>query len=161
MRKSDIPCISNVGRENGQTVTVASQPTLLLRQLFDRESSAYTYLIADPTARVAILVDPVLEQVERDLRLLQELELTLWYCLETHIHGDHITGASKLREATRCQLLVPAQAGVIGADREVVDGERLQLGAVSIDAISTPGHTLNHMAYFVNGTSLIPMRINL
>lgn len=68
---------------------------MLFRQLFDKESSTYSYLIADPTSKEAVLVDPVLEQVERDLNLIQVLGLTLGYCLETHIHADHITGTGK------------------------------------------------------------------
>ncbi|MFN7790684.1 MAG: MBL fold metallo-hydrolase, partial [Pseudanabaena sp.] len=65
---------------------------MLFRQLFDQETGTYTYLIADPISKEAVLVDPVLEQVERDLKLLRELGLTLKFCLETHIHADHITG---------------------------------------------------------------------
>ncbi|MFO0048658.1 MAG: MBL fold metallo-hydrolase, partial [Pseudanabaena sp.] len=64
---------------------------MLFRQLFDQETGTYTYLIADPSTKEAVLVDPVLEQVERDLKLLRELGLTLKFCLETHIHADHIT----------------------------------------------------------------------
>ena len=70
---------------------------MLFRQLFDSESSTYTYLLADLALKEAILIDPVLEQVERDSKLLQELGLGLRYCLETHIHADHITGTGKLR----------------------------------------------------------------
>ena len=71
---------------------------MFFRQLFDFESKTYTYLIADPKTQEAVLVDPVLEQVERDHDLLQELGFKLRYCLETHIHADHITGTAKLRE---------------------------------------------------------------
>ncbi|MGL5836076.1 MAG: MBL fold metallo-hydrolase, partial [Waterburya sp.] len=80
---------------------------MLFRQLFDRESSTYTYLIAERTTQEAILVDSVLEQVERELKLLKELNLTLKFCLETHIHADHITGTGKLRDLTGCQAIVP------------------------------------------------------
>ena len=65
---------------------------MLFRQFFDKESSTYTYLIADTQVKEAILVDPVLEQVERELKLIKELDLTLKFCLETHVHADHITG---------------------------------------------------------------------
>lgn len=75
---------------------------MLFRQLIDKETSTYTYLIADEITKSAVLVDPVLEQVERDLQILQELGLTLRYSLETHIHADHITGAQKLQESTGC-----------------------------------------------------------
>lgn len=124
---------------------------MLLRQLFDQESSTYTYLIADTDTQEAILVDPVLEQVDRDLKLLQELGLTLCYCLETHIHADHVTGTGKLREKTGCLGVVPANPQVNCADRLVKDGEILQLGAILIEAIATPGHTDSHMAYRVGG----------
>ncbi|MFM1841512.1 MAG: hypothetical protein RLZZ490_243 [Cyanobacteriota bacterium] len=70
---------------------------MLFRQLFDPETSTYTYLIADPVTKDAALVDSVLEQVERDEKLLKELGLTLRFCLETHVHADHITGAGRLR----------------------------------------------------------------
>ncbi|WP_040466876.1 MBL fold metallo-hydrolase, partial [Geminocystis herdmanii] len=69
---------------------------MLFRQLFDRDTWTYTYLIADTDSKEAVLVDPVLEQVERDLQLIGELGLTLKYCLETHVHADHITGTGKL-----------------------------------------------------------------
>lgn len=71
---------------------------MLFRQLLDRETWTYTYLVADPQTGEAALVDPVLEQVERDVQLLQELGLTLRYALDTHVHADHITGTGKLRK---------------------------------------------------------------
>ena len=123
---------------------------MLFRQLFDGESSTYTYLIADRTLKEALLVDPVLEQVSRDHQLLQELGLTLKFCLETHIHADHITGTGKLRELTGCLGIVPDKAHIACADRFLQDGETLQLGNIAIQAIATPGHTDSHMAYFIN-----------
>lgn len=128
---------------------------MLFRQLFDPASNTYTYLIADPTTQEAMLVDPVVEQVERDLKLLQELGLTLRYCLETHIHADHITGTSQLREATGCLGIVPEKAHATCANRYIRDGERLQLGVVTIEAIATPGHTDCHMAYLVNSDRVL------
>ncbi|WP_017327808.1 MBL fold metallo-hydrolase [Synechococcus sp. PCC 7336] len=128
---------------------------MLFRQMFDRETCTYTYLIADPNAKTAVLVDPVLEQVERDLQLLKELALTLLYCLETHIHADHITGTDRLRQTTGCQGCVPAGASAACADRHISDGEVLTVGAIAIEAISTPGHTDSHLAYRVNGERLL------
>ncbi len=128
---------------------------MLFRQLFDEATWTYTYLIADPDTHEAILVDPVAEQVERDLRILKELGLTLRYCLETHIHADHITGTGKLRDATGCLGIVPAGAQATCADRFIQDGEVLQMGSIRIEAIATLGHTDSHMAYLVNGTHLL------
>ncbi|MBE9136426.1 MBL fold metallo-hydrolase [Nodosilinea sp. LEGE 07088] len=128
---------------------------MLFRQLFDPETSTYTYLIADLETKGAILVDPVLEQVERDRQLLHELGLTLNYCLETHIHADHITGTAQLREATGCVGIVPEKAEAACANRFIGDGEVLRVGRVTVDAIATPGHTDSHMAYLVNGTHLL------
>jgi sulfur dioxygenase len=149
---------------------------MLFRQLFDPDSSTYTYLLADPVTRAAVLIDPVLEQVNRDLKLLDELDLILQYCLETHIHADHVTGTAKLstsfgrslftthihadhvtgtaklRELTQCQSIVPANAQAACADRFIQSGEVLQLGTIAITAIATPGHTDSHMAYLVNET---------
>lgn len=128
---------------------------MLFRQLFDRETSTYTYLIADQASREAVLVDPVLEQAERDLKLLQELGLTLRYCVETHVHADHITGAGKLRSLCGCLTVVPERAQVDCADQAIRDGEKLVVGAIEILAIATPGHTDSHMAYLVNSTHLL------
>jgi glyoxylase-like metal-dependent hydrolase (beta-lactamase superfamily II) len=131
------------------------QSTLLFRQFFDPETSTYTYLIADSHTKEAVLVDTVLEQVERDLQALDGLGLTLRYCLETHIHADHITGAGKLRQQTGCQVIVPQNATARSADHSLVDREVLVLGAVRIEAIATPGHTDSHLAYLVNNTHLL------
>lgn len=128
---------------------------MLFRQLFDSQTSTYTYLIADPTTKIAVLVDPVLEQVERDRLILQELGLTLRYTLETHIHADHITGAAKLRATTGCLIIVPENPKVDGVDRYIKDGEILQLGTVTIKAIATPGHTDSHTAYLVNNDRVL------
>lgn len=128
---------------------------MIFRQLFDQDTSTYTYLIADSETREAALVDPVLEQVERDLTLLNELGLTLRYGLETHIHADHITGTGQLRERCGCQGIVPEHAQAACADRHLKDGEVLHVGSIAIEAIATPGHTDSHLAYLVNGTHLL------
>ncbi|QUS61092.1 MBL fold metallo-hydrolase [Synechocystis sp. PCC 7339] len=128
---------------------------MLFRQLFDPETSTYTYVVADPRGRSAALVDSVLEQVDRDLRLLKELDLKLIFCLETHVHADHITGAGKLRQLTGCQNLVPQYADVDCADRHLQDGEMIHVGSIPILAIATPGHTDSHLAFLVNQTHVL------
>ena len=128
---------------------------LFFRQLFDRESSTYTYLIADTFTKEACLVDSVIEQVERDLKLIEELNFTLKYSLETHIHADHITGTGELRDRTGCQGIVPINAKAKCADRFVHDGEMIKLGQVEIKAIATLGHTDSHMAYLLDGKRIL------
>lgn len=128
---------------------------MLFRQLFDRESCTYTYLIADSLSKQAILIDPVLEQLQRDLQLIRELDLSLQYSLETHIHADHITATGKLRELTDCWGVVPKKAHADCADRYLGDGEIINLGEIEIKAIATPGHTDSHLAYLVNKTHLL------
>ena len=128
---------------------------MLFRQLFDSESSTYTYLLADLELKEAILIDPVLEQVERDRKLLQELGFSLSYCLETHIHADHITSADKLRELTGCLTMVPENVQAECANRHIRDEETLKLGQIELKAIATPGHTDSHMAYLINGEKLL------
>lgn len=123
---------------------------MLLRQLFDQQTCTYTYLIADLNTKEAVFIDPVLEQVERDFKLIKELGLNLNYCLETHIHADHITGTGKLRELTGCQSIVPENSGVDCADRFISHGEVLKVGEVKIQAIATLGHTDAHISYLVN-----------
>ena len=128
---------------------------MLFRQLFDQETCTYTYLIADLEAKEAILVDPVLEQVERDLKLIEELGLKLRYCLETHIHADHITATAILREKTGCLGVVPANAQASCANKYMQDQETLKLGKIELKAIATPGHTDSHAAYLVNNKYLL------
>lgn len=128
---------------------------MLFRQLFDKESSTYTYLIADPATGDAVLVDPVVENIERDLKLMRELGLRLRYCLETHIHADHITGTGKLRELTDCDGLVPENARTPCANGFVQHGQTLTVGGIKIEVIETHGHTDSHVAYLVNGTHVL------
>lgn len=128
---------------------------MLFRQLFDQDTWTYTYLIADEDTKEAVLVDPVLEQVNRDFQLINELGLKLIFCLETHVHADHITGTGKLKELAHCIGIVPEKAKVKCADRHILDGEILNVGNIKISAIAAPGHTDCHFAYLVNGTHLL------
>jgi sulfur dioxygenase len=112
---------------------------MLFRQLFDKTSSTYTYLLA--SGPEAVLIDPVLEHVPLYLQLLQELQLTLHTSLETHVHADHITGASALRAATGCQLGIGEKASIDCADIKLKSGERLHIGGLELTPLYTPGHT--------------------
>ena len=120
---------------------------MIFRQLFDPETSTYTYLLADEATRDAVLIDPVREQVARDAQLVRELGVTLRFTLETHVHADHITGASLLRDELGSRAAVGAAAGVTGADRALADGEELRVGSLSLRAIATPGHTNGCTSY--------------
>ncbi|MFL5352788.1 MBL fold metallo-hydrolase [Archangium sp.] len=125
---------------------------MLFRQLFDAETWTYTYLIADETTREAALIDPVAEQVERDLKVVGELGLKLVLVLETHVHADHVTGAGRLRELTGARVAA-SPSGAPCVDRQVRDGEELALGGLRIQVLATPGHTDDSLSYRV-GTRL-------
>ena len=122
---------------------------MIFRQLFEPTASAYTYLLGCPDTCKAVLIDPVLETVDRDLGVLAELGLTLDTTLETHIHADHVTGAARLCDATGCKVAVPAASGASGADVEVREGEPIAVGSLRIEPLHVPGHTSDHHAYLV------------
>lgn len=123
---------------------------MLVRQLFDLDSSTYTYLIADPRTKQAALIDPVAHHVERDLSLVSELGLTLVYVLETHIHADHITGAGALRARTGAKT-VASNHGAPCVDVGLTHGQVIQLGDLGITALATPGHTNDGISYVAAG----------
>ena len=114
---------------------------LIFRQLFDPQSSTYTYLLADSETRDAVLIDPVFEQVRRDAALVQELGLKLRWTLETHVHADHVTGAWLLKRRLGSTIAIGANSGAEGADRMLDDGERIEFGKRALEMRGTPGHT--------------------
>lgn len=120
---------------------------MLFRQLLDNESSTYTYLLADEATREAVLIDPVLEQVERDVSLLHELDLKLVYALDTHVHADHVTALGTLRERLGCKTVVSERAGVGCADVLVKEGDVLRFGHHELEVRETPGHTSGCLTY--------------
>lgn len=116
-------------------------------QLFEQESSTYTYLIADPISKEAALIDSVIETVDRDLKLIEELGVKLKYVLDTHIHADHITGAGEIRKKTGAKSAVSEGAQVSCVDISLKDGQELFLGDKKIKAIKTTGHTDSCMSF--------------
>ena len=122
---------------------------MIFRQLFDPVSSTYTYLLADEVSAEALLVDPVKEQVPAYLQLLSELELTLKYALDTHVHADHITALGDLRSATGCVSMMgaPAQSACVSA--LFSDGEVLRFGHHQLRIIYTPGHTDDSYSFYL------------
>ena len=114
---------------------------MLFRQLFDRESSTYTYLLAQRPGGEALLIDPVLENVPRYLRLLEELELRLVMAADTHIHADQVTGLGALREQTQCTTVMGEHAQAECVSRKVRDGDTLAVDGLGLTVMYTPGHT--------------------
>ena len=114
---------------------------MILRQLFDHETWTYTYLLGDEKSGQAILIDPVIDQIERDIKLLNELGLKLVYTIDTHAHADHITGCGMLRKRLGSKAVMSAAAGAEGMDVAVSDGDRLEFGSLVLEVRSTPGHT--------------------
>jgi sulfur dioxygenase len=113
-----------------------------LHQLFDTESSTFTYVLVDRASREAILVDSVEQRFERDMSLLRRLGLTLRYVVETHTHADHVTAAGRLRDATGAVTVAPFKCGISPADLQLAHGDTLHFGAgETVHAIHTPGHT--------------------
>jgi glyoxylase-like metal-dependent hydrolase (beta-lactamase superfamily II) len=122
---------------------------MIFRQLYEPESSTYTYVLGCPDTRQAVLLDPVLETVERDLSVLQELGLSLSHTLDTHIHADHVTAACRLRSLTGCKVAYPEMDNLPCADVGVSEVSPLEVGSLAVQPLFTPGHTDTHHSYLV------------
>jgi len=122
---------------------------VIFRQLFDRETSTFTYLVAGGADGGAALVDPVREQVERDLQLVRELGLRLTHVFETHVHADHVTGAGELRARTGAKTYGARSGGPACADEGLVDGDVVAVGNVRFRVLATPGHTSSCLSYLL------------
>ena len=114
---------------------------MIFRQLFDAASSTYSYLIASRRGGEALIIDPVLEKVDRYLHLLQELDLRLVKAADTHLHADHMTGLGALRDRTHCITVMSDKSRVDVVSMRVADGDRLQIEGVDLEVLYTPGHT--------------------
>lgn len=124
--------------------------TPLFRQLFDENTWTYSYIVGDPITRHAVIIDPVREKVDRDLKLLTELGLTLTHILDTHIHADHITGSGVLREHTGALIVMGEGARIAAPDILMKDRDILRVGELSIRSLSTPGHTDGCTSYHID-----------
>jgi sulfur dioxygenase len=124
---------------------------IIFHQLFEAQSSTYTYILADKETREAAIIDPVIETVDRDLKLIEELNLKLMYVLDTHIHADHVTGAGEIRKRTGAKTAVSQLAKVSCVDIELEDGQELLLGSKKIRVIATPGHTNTCLTFAFQG----------
>jgi glyoxylase-like metal-dependent hydrolase (beta-lactamase superfamily II)/rhodanese-related sulfurtransferase len=123
------------------------EDTMIFRQLFDTTSSTYSYLIASRRGAEALIIDPVLEKVDRYIQLLNELDLRLVKAVDTHLHADHITGLGALRDRTRCITVMGEQTKADVVSMRIRDGERLEIEGIGLDAIYTPGHTDDSYSY--------------
>ena len=123
---------------------------MIFKQVFDTKSSTYTYIIASGKGREAVIIDPVIENVESYIRLLNELDLKLVKVIDTHIHADHVTGASKLKLATNCSTLMGEHTPADAVEIKVKDDEIIKIDQIEIRAMYTPGHTSDSYSFLMN-----------
>ncbi len=122
-----------------------------VQQLFDPDSSCYSYLVWDADSREAAMIDPVREQAGRDIALIRELGLNLRYTLETHVHTDHVTGSGYLRTLLHSMIVVHEDSPAKYSDLCVRHNDRIPLGSAHLRVIHTPGHTENHICLAIPG----------
>ena len=123
---------------------------MIFRQLFDHQSSTYTYLISSGKGREALIIDPVIENVKNYINLLKELNLKLVKVIDTHIHADHVTGASKLKNITNCSTIMGEHSPAETVEIKVKDDELINLDNLKIKAMYTPGHTSDSYSFLMN-----------
>ncbi len=123
---------------------------MLFRQLFDSESSTYTYLLAEARGKEAVIIDPVKSKVPQYIKLIQELNLTLVAAIDTHLHADHITGMGDLAQQLGCQIMMSEHSAASGVTHFLKDGEKVLFGSLKLEVIYTPGHTDDSCCYLVN-----------
>ena len=123
---------------------------MIFKQLFDTKSSTYTYIIASAKGREAMIIDPVIENVGEYIKLLKALDLKLVKVIDTHIHADHVTGASKLRDITKCSTIMGDHTPAETVEIKVKDDEYINLDNLKIRAMYTPGHTSDSYSFLMN-----------
>ena len=123
---------------------------MIFKQVFDTKSSTYTYLIASAKGREAVIIDPVLENVDNYISLLKELNLKLVKVIDTHIHADHVTGASKLKQATNCVTLMGEHTLADTVEIKVRDNEIIDIDGLKIKSLYTPGHTSDSYSFLMD-----------
>ena len=123
---------------------------MIFKQVFDQKSSTYTYIIASAEGREALIIDPVIENVEDYIKLLTELNLKLVKVIDTHIHADHVTGAGKLRDKTQCVTIMGEHTPTDAVEIKVKDEEIIKLDQLKIKALYTPGHTSDSFSFLMD-----------
>ncbi|XP_078062918.1 persulfide dioxygenase ETHE1, mitochondrial-like [Mustelus asterias] len=127
---------------------------LIFRQLFEKISCTYTYILADPHSKEAVIIDPVIDEVNRDVQLIQQLGLKLLYAANTHCHADHVTGTGVLKKILPgCRSVIAKDIGAL-ADIHIQDGSTINFGDFYLEARSTPGHTDGCLTYVLNDKSM-------
>jgi sulfur dioxygenase len=124
---------------------------MIFRQLFDSVSGTYTYLLASRQGGEALIIDPVLEKVERYLKLVEELDLKLVKAVDTHLHADHVTGLGALRDRTHCITVMGEQTMADVVSMRVAEGDRIDIEGLSLDVLFTPGHTDDSYSFLLDG----------
>ncbi|MBT4162718.1 MAG: MBL fold metallo-hydrolase, partial [Gammaproteobacteria bacterium] len=127
---------------------------MIFRQLFDSTSSTYTYLLGCEATREAIIIDTVFEQHARDTALIRELNLSVRYAIDTHVHADHVTGAWLMKQEFDAQISLAVDAGAKNVDAGLADGDVLAFGNCSVTAMATPGHTDGCMTFVTGDKSM-------
>ena len=123
---------------------------MIFKQVFDTKTSTYTYLIASAKGREAVIIDPVIENVKEYIELLKELDLKLVKVIDTHIHADHVTGASKLKQATNCTTIMGEHTPSEAVEIKVKDNELIKIDDLEIKSIYTPGHTSESYSFLLD-----------
>ena len=123
---------------------------MIFKQVFDTKSSTYTYIIASAEGREALIIDPVLENVEDYIKILNQLNLKLVKVIDTHIHADHVTGAGKLRDKTKCVTIMGEHTPTDAVEVKVKDDEIIKLDKLNFRALYTPGHTSDSFCFLMD-----------
>ena len=123
---------------------------MIFKQVFDTKTSTYTYIIASAKGREAVIIDPVLENVDKYIQLLNELDLKLVKVIDTHIHADHVTGATKLKQATNCITLMGEHTPADMVEIKVKDNELIKIDGLKIKSLYTPGHTSDSYSFLLD-----------
>ena len=123
---------------------------MIFKQVFDQKSSTYTYIIASAKGREALIIDPVLENVEDYIKILNQLNLKLVKVIDTHIHADHVTGAGKLRDKTKCVTIMGEHTPTDAVEVKVKDDEIIKLDKLNFRALYTPGHTSDSFCFLMD-----------
>lgn len=131
-----------------------SNNKLVFRQLVDNQTNTFTYLLSDFNTKDAVIIDPVIEKVDRDVKLITELGLNLKYAINTHVHADHITGSGMLKQKLPIKSMISADSKA-KADIYIKDGDKIEFGDSVLDCVSTPGHTNGCMSFISHSSKLV------